>query len=280
MLFGGLDIRVPHNSAYFAQGFYASMGFAVPAALGAQIGSGMRPLVMCGDGGFQMTGPEISQAPAKGANPIVRRDQQWRMGHLPADCRAARPARDSAVAVRATRARLGRRGFRGARPSSSCATRCARRIDCKSFAIIDVQVERDDLSPVTVKYIKAAAKRSQAPARARGARKFARMTDEVNATTYRRVYREFRWETPEYFNFGEVIDKFAEDPQPCRDPVGRQRGQARAADLRRYRGSNPTASPTCCRTRHSARRPGHAGAAAHHAVAGRVYRRAQGSARS
>jgi len=36
--------------------------------------------------------------------------------------------------------------------------------DCKSFVIIDVKVERDDLSPVTVKYIKAAAKRSQAPA--------------------------------------------------------------------------------------------------------------------
>ncbi|MDB5107895.1 MAG: hypothetical protein JWM69_836, partial [Candidatus Binatus sp.] len=31
----------------------------------------------------------------------------------------------------------------------------------KTFAIIDVRVERDDLSPVTVKYIKAAAKRSQ-----------------------------------------------------------------------------------------------------------------------
>ena len=35
--------------------------------------------------------------------------------------------------------------------------------ECGSFAIIDVRVERDDLSPVTVKYIKAAAKRSQAP---------------------------------------------------------------------------------------------------------------------
>ena len=85
----------------------------MPAALGAQIGSGLRPLVMCGDGGFQMTGPEISQAPAKGVNPIVVRDQQRRMGHLPADCRAPRAARDSAVAVRATRARLGRRRIRG-----------------------------------------------------------------------------------------------------------------------------------------------------------------------
>ena len=59
MLFGGLDVRVPHNGAYLAQGFYASMGFAVPAALGAQIGRGLRPLVLCGDGGFQMTGPKF-----------------------------------------------------------------------------------------------------------------------------------------------------------------------------------------------------------------------------
>jgi thiamine pyrophosphate-dependent acetolactate synthase large subunit-like protein len=34
----------------------------------------------------------------------------------------------------------------------------------KSFSIIDVRVDRDDLSPVTIKYIKAAARRSQAPA--------------------------------------------------------------------------------------------------------------------
>ncbi|HXM89155.1 MAG TPA: acyl--CoA ligase [Candidatus Acidoferrum sp.] len=30
---------------------------------------------------------------------------------------------------------------------------------------------------------------------------------------YRRAYRDFRWETPEYFNFADVIDKFAEDPR-------------------------------------------------------------------
>ena len=47
------------------------MGFAVPAALGAQIGTGRRPLVLCGDGGFQMTGAEISYAPLRGLTPIV-----------------------------------------------------------------------------------------------------------------------------------------------------------------------------------------------------------------
>src|SRR5262249_42765461 len=45
--------------------------FGVPGALGAQIGSGVRPLVLCGDGAFQMTGPEIAQAPRHGLSPIV-----------------------------------------------------------------------------------------------------------------------------------------------------------------------------------------------------------------
>jgi TPP-dependent 2-oxoacid decarboxylase len=71
MLFGGLEIRVRGKGLYFAQGYYASMGFAVPAAMGAQIGTGQRPLILCGDGGFQMTGPEISHAPGLGLSPIV-----------------------------------------------------------------------------------------------------------------------------------------------------------------------------------------------------------------
>jgi indolepyruvate decarboxylase len=71
MLFAGLDVRVPGSSAYLAQGYYASMGFGVPGAIGAQIARRLRPLVLCGDGAFQMTGPEIAQAPRHGANPIV-----------------------------------------------------------------------------------------------------------------------------------------------------------------------------------------------------------------
>ncbi|HZR47062.1 MAG TPA: thiamine pyrophosphate-binding protein, partial [Candidatus Manganitrophaceae bacterium] len=69
-LFAGIDLKVG-SSIYLAQGYYASMGFAVPGGLGAQIGTGLRPLILCGDGAFQMTGHEISQAPRHGLNPIV-----------------------------------------------------------------------------------------------------------------------------------------------------------------------------------------------------------------
>ena len=69
MLFGGMELRL-RGGQYMAQGYYASMGFGVPAALGAQIGTGQRPLILCGDGAFQMTGCEISHAPRHGLNPI------------------------------------------------------------------------------------------------------------------------------------------------------------------------------------------------------------------
>ncbi len=70
-LFGGLELRLRAGGLYFSQGYYASMGFAVPAAIGAQIGTRRRTLVLCGDGAFQMTGPEISHAPRHGVAPIV-----------------------------------------------------------------------------------------------------------------------------------------------------------------------------------------------------------------
>ncbi len=163
MLFGGLDIRVPHGGTYLAQGFYASMGFAVPAAIGAQIGSGLRPIVLCGDGGFQMTGPEISHAPKLGINPIILVVNNGGWGIF----RPVTERRDLLEIPPWPYAQLARdfggTGFE-ARTPDELKRALEEAHQAKTFSIIDVRVERDDLSPVTVKYIKAAAKHSHAPA--------------------------------------------------------------------------------------------------------------------
>jgi indolepyruvate decarboxylase len=48
------------------------MGFAVPAAVGVGMADpSLRPLVLVGDGAFQMTGMELSTIARHGLNPIV-----------------------------------------------------------------------------------------------------------------------------------------------------------------------------------------------------------------
>ena len=71
-LFAAIDLRVHEQSEFLASSFYATMGFAVPAALGAQIARpDHRALILVGDGAFQMTGTELSTHARLGLNPIV-----------------------------------------------------------------------------------------------------------------------------------------------------------------------------------------------------------------
>lgn len=71
-LFAAIDLRVHDKSEFLAAAFYTTMGFAVPAALGAQIARPeRRAVVLVGDGAFQMTGTELATAARLGLNPIV-----------------------------------------------------------------------------------------------------------------------------------------------------------------------------------------------------------------
>ncbi len=71
-LFGAADLTVYKRTEFISPAYYTSMGFAVPGALGAQLGNEkMRPVVFVGDGAFQMTGHELSTIVRCGLNPIV-----------------------------------------------------------------------------------------------------------------------------------------------------------------------------------------------------------------
>lgn len=54
-----------------APGYYATMGYGVPAGLGLQAATGKRPLILVGDGAFQMTGWELGNCRRYGWDPIV-----------------------------------------------------------------------------------------------------------------------------------------------------------------------------------------------------------------
>ena len=71
-LFGAADLFIRHRTEFLGPAYYASMGFAVPASIGAQLANPkLRPLVLVGDGAFQMTGMELATAARYGLNPIV-----------------------------------------------------------------------------------------------------------------------------------------------------------------------------------------------------------------
>ncbi|OHB89381.1 MAG: hypothetical protein A3C38_02740 [Planctomycetes bacterium RIFCSPHIGHO2_02_FULL_50_42] len=68
-LFASIELK---TDIFIGPAFYASMGFAVPGAIGAQMAlPSRRPIVLVGDGCFQMTGVELATAKKLGLNPIV-----------------------------------------------------------------------------------------------------------------------------------------------------------------------------------------------------------------
>lgn len=70
-LFGSVGLQV-EESGFVATAYYASLGFAVPGALGAGLARpDRRPFVIVGDGAFQMTGLELAGMARVGVHPIV-----------------------------------------------------------------------------------------------------------------------------------------------------------------------------------------------------------------
>jgi indolepyruvate decarboxylase len=71
-LFGAADLVIHQDTEFLGPAYYASMGFSVPAALGVQMARPeLRPLVLVGDGAFQMTGMELSAIVRQKLNPVI-----------------------------------------------------------------------------------------------------------------------------------------------------------------------------------------------------------------
>lgn len=69
-LFASVDLSAPRWC--LASAYYATMGYAVPGALGAGIAEpGVRPVVLVGDGAFAMTGLEAASAAFHGIHPVI-----------------------------------------------------------------------------------------------------------------------------------------------------------------------------------------------------------------
>jgi indolepyruvate decarboxylase len=162
-LFSSVDIRA---NECIAPAYYGTMGFSIPAALGVQIASGRRPLVLVGDGAFQMTGSEISRARQYRCNPIVvlLNNTRWEM--LQAFFPQAR-YNDTVTWPFARLADLwGGRGIRAFTPRQfSDALRAA--YEGEHFALIEVGLQKGDVSPILRGFVEAFRSRvyREAPAR-------------------------------------------------------------------------------------------------------------------
>jgi len=71
-LFAAAELNIHGRSKFVSSAYYTTMGFAVPASIGAHFAQpNSRIVVIDGDGSFQMTGTELSTALHYGFSPIV-----------------------------------------------------------------------------------------------------------------------------------------------------------------------------------------------------------------
>jgi indolepyruvate decarboxylase len=158
-LFTAMDMD---PTALVAPGYYATMGYGVPAGLGVQVATGQRPIVLVGDGAFQMTGWELGNAKRHGLDPIVLvfNNASWEM------LRAFEPdARFNDLGTwdfAAMAAGMGGTGYtvRTRAELESALTRA--HATRGSFQLLDIRIAAGARSPTLARYVQAV-KRLSAP---------------------------------------------------------------------------------------------------------------------
>jgi TPP-dependent 2-oxoacid decarboxylase len=160
-LFGALNLVTCRAAHFLAPAYFASLGFAVPAGIAVQLSDpALRPLVLVGDGAFQMTGLELSTAVRFGLDPIVVVLNNSGYG-------TERPMGDGAfndvLPWRYDRLPelLGRgTGYVVETEEQLAAALASARASTGAFSILDVRLQPDDLSPALRRLTAAAGKRA------------------------------------------------------------------------------------------------------------------------
>ena len=151
-LFTAMDIE---NTALIAPGYYASMGPGVPAGLAIQATSGERPLIMVGDGAFQMTGWELGNCRQYGWNPIVLlfNNKSWEM------LRTFQPGPDyhdlDDWGFAKMAAPMGGNGTRVTTTQELVDALEAAQGDTSKFHLIEVMLERGEISKTLNRFVNA-----------------------------------------------------------------------------------------------------------------------------
>lgn len=71
-IFAAADLVMHHNVGFIGQAFYLSIGYALPATLGASLADpARRPVALIGDGAFQMSAQELSSLCRRRSKAIV-----------------------------------------------------------------------------------------------------------------------------------------------------------------------------------------------------------------
>ncbi len=151
-LFTAMDID---NTELAAPGYYASMGFGVPGGLGVQAATGRRPMILVGDGAFQMTGWEIGNCRKYGWNPIVVlfNNTSWEMLRVFQPGPAYHDLPDWHFATLADG--LGGRGHRATTRAELAAALEAAHSDTSCFQLVEVMLPRGAISETLQRFVTA-----------------------------------------------------------------------------------------------------------------------------
>ena len=146
-LFAALDLRVHGSNEFISPAYYASLGFAVPASIGVNFAAPKkRPLVLVGDGSFQMSATELSTAVRYGLNPIIIIFNNGGYGTfrpmLDGDFNDIQPWKYADI----VKVIGGGEGYTVSKEDELCAALAAARKNNSSPAVLDVRLEKYDCS--------------------------------------------------------------------------------------------------------------------------------------